>query len=509
MATKLIITIREKLKNKYGNNIIVLEKLFGRLIVSDAGRGLQTKIIYLDDPLMVQRYGYVIDSLWGEKVCKDTFDQIYWHEKPEYMAIFGAQDVFPFQSLINPLYGPGHDNDKEIPSDLPYASDSPYSTDCNSFINPTRVVGRIPDLPYEHHDGQGDIDYVKDIIEHIIDAVPANIPSVADYFSISADQWKLSTQESLRKIFGNSFAMKLSPPNIVGSYKSTDLAMLSHYFNLHGALGRRAFYGQRASSYPEAINTTDLVNLTPGTFVAAECCYGAQLLPLPIGMSMASTYLKQKATVFMGSSTISYGPPSGQALADLICQYFNINLLKGASSGRALLDARQKFITDNGPTIDAHELKTISQFYILGDPSLQPVKNSDTADFITTIEERRSNLTAKGFNLGLTIPNTIKKEDYKDLKSFEILGISSLLNEFSDFKSPVSRMVFEVENSSAENFKFINAIMPKDVPSEPETIRFHVFQSGGVDENGICRIEALVIKERNAKFMGYKKYVSK
>lgn len=509
MAVKLIITLKGKLKAKYGINFNVLETLFRDLIISDRRRGIDTEIIYLDDLSISQLYGYPSSLVWDEKSCKDVFDQIYWKDKPEYMVIFGAHDIFPFQSLINPLYSPVNDRDKEIPSDLPYASDSPYSADCNSFNNPTRVVGRIADLPDDGEEGKGDIDYVISILEHIMQASPADPAQCADYFAVSAAQWTLSTQLSVRNIFSNSFTMKLSPPSVIGSYTSQEIARLSHYFNLHGALGRKGFYGQSGASYPEAINTADLVGIRQGTFIAAECCYGAQLLSSSQGMSMASTYLKNKATVFMGSSTISYGPEAGQGLADLICQYFHINVLKGASSGRALLDARQKFISISGPTLDAHELKTLAQFYILGDPSLQAVKRIDTEESLITIEERRLNLMSKGLNLGFTTGNTYKTENFEVYPLYELQAKELL--KILDFTKADSKMVFEVDYSIAESFNFTSKInRERDmIHKRRDSVRFHVYQKGGVDEDGICNISALVIKERNNIFMGYKNYVSK
>ena len=49
-------------------------------------------------------------------------------------------------------------------------------------------------------------------------------------------------------------------------------------------------------------------------------------------------------------------------------------VLRGHSVGRAFLQARQKFLTESVPRVNAIELKTISQFVLLGDPSLHLVK---------------------------------------------------------------------------------------------------------------------------------------
>ena len=48
-------------------------------------------------------------------------------------------------------------------------------------------------------------------------------------------------------------------------------------------------------------------------------------------------------------------------------------VLDGASLGRAALTAQQKFISSGGH-MGPHDLKTIAQFLLLGDPSIHPVK---------------------------------------------------------------------------------------------------------------------------------------
>jgi len=74
---------------------------------------------------------------------------------------------------------------------------------------------------------------------------------------------------------------------------------------------------------------------------------------------------------FVGSTTTAYGPVTGNSGADLLTQYFLIDVLAGASLGRALLRARHKFVLGE-KTEDPVNLKTLAQFLLLGDPSLQP-----------------------------------------------------------------------------------------------------------------------------------------
>jgi len=503
MATKIILTIQSRLQSKYGPDFPALQNLFTQLVNADAIKGLTTRFVFIDDVATAQKYGYPMPAVFDERACKNIVDHIFWKENnPEYLAIFGAQDVFPFQQLTNQLFGqPGGDPDKFIPSDLPYASDAPYSTDCNAFTSVTRVMGRIPD-----EQEAGNLDYVKTIIDQIIAARPANPASCNTYFANSAFVWTGSSQTSLRNIFGNSMSMKISPTDNTGLFVHGDIANLPHFFNLHGALNRTAYYGQQGNTYPQALLPSDLNgSVVPGSFVAAECCYGAQQLNrTTFGQSIADAYLQSKASVFMGSSTVSYGPPIGQGLADLITQYFMKNVLNGASSGRALLLARQKFLSVSGPTLDFHELKTLAQFYILGDPSVQPVDKITQEEAMETVQDRRTNMTAKGIQLGLMIPNTQKVEESItqgpaiDFKGFDF----SIGKDFYGTKT-----VFEVEGSPSLNkmFPSKNDIFDGEILKT----RFHVYQKGSVQEDGICDVDVLVIKERDNKVMGYRHYLSK
>ena len=490
MATKIILTSKVNLMVKYGTQFNGLEKLFTQLIQSDQKKGIDTQLIYLDDKINSR----------SEKDYKDAIDELYAAHTPDYLVIFGAQDVIPFQNLINPLYSPETDNDEFIPSDLPYASESAYSTDCNSFTNPTRVMGRIPDLP-----GKGDLGYVKIVINNIIKSKPASSKYPIDYFAITASVWEKSTEQSINNIFGN-IKMLLSSPPAKGKHSTEQLRPIFHFFNCHGALNDTNYYGQKASSYPVALSADDLNHkITFGTVIAAECCFGAQLLEKEeFGISIASNYLLNNALSFMGSSTIAYGPADGQGLADLICQYYLINVNQGSSAGRALLEARQRFLTESAPDLDPYELKTIAQFYILGDPSIQIIKSIPTKSTFNTIENRRFNLASKGLNLGAGISNTKRVEMRPASSNYnEILAIL----QKEDFKNQEEELVFEVEGLKADLFpKKLNFM--GIAPAESK-VRFRVYQKEVYIKAPVRNIKTLVIKEINNQVLGWKTYVSR
>ena len=490
MATKIIATIKSNLMAKYKLQFDALEKLFTQLINSDEKKGMSTQLIYLDDKM----------NAVSPEACKAAIDELYAAHSPDYLLIFGAQDVVPFQLLDNPLFTPETDDDEFIPSDLPYACDSAYSTDCNAFTNPTRVIGRLPDLPQT-----GDLGYVKILINNSIKSKPVSSKYPIDYFAVTASVWEKSTEQSINNIYGNIKTLLSSPP-AKGKYTADQLRPAFHFYNCHGALNDTNYYGQKGSSYPVSLSTTDInYKVTYGTVVAAECCFGAQLLDKKeYGLSIASNYLLNNALSFMGSSTIAYGPADGQGLADLICQYYMINVSNGASTGRALLEARQRFLTESAPDLDPYELKTIAQFYILGDPSIQLIRTIPTKSTFNTIENRRLNLASKGTTLGQSISKTVKVNDHP--ASGTSSELSSILQK-EDFKNTGLETVFEVEGLKGDFFpKKLNMM---GVTPEDSKVRFRVFQKEVYIKAPVRNIKTLVIKEINNQVLGWKTYVSR
>jgi hypothetical protein len=136
------------------------------------------------------------------------------------------------------------------------------------------------------------------------------------------------------------------------------------------------FWGEEGKVQPPSFSSDDVPSqLLEGTFVAAECCYGAeQYAPGRGKPSISATYLLSNAAAYVGSTTIAYGEVRSQENADLITQYFVQFVLRGHSVGRAFLEAQQEFIKSSAPHIDVYELKTIAQFLLLGDPSLHLVE---------------------------------------------------------------------------------------------------------------------------------------
>src|SRR5262249_27581009 len=199
----------------------------------------------------------------------------------------------------NPMAG---DGDANVPSDLPYACDQPYSVDVQDFIAPTRVVGRLPNVTNDTSSS-----YLVGLLRTAANWTDRPASAYNGFLGISAQVWKKSSELSLDAIFGVHAGMKVVPPD---GYKwTTSVAKrLSHFVNCHGASADPHFYGQKGSSYPVAHSAAWMAGkVVEGTVMAAECCYGAELydpaLPTALGqMGMCNTYLGRKAYGYFRSS---------------------------------------------------------------------------------------------------------------------------------------------------------------------------------------------------------------
>jgi hypothetical protein len=368
---KVIVTNMGALREKYGKSMPRVERALLGLVAADKKRGLDTKIVAVDSADDIEAAGgrpvRVRDDQKQVKTAVDAVCQAY---RPDYLMILGAADILPHQDLRNPVYDPQGDDDRVVPSDIPYACEAPYSKDPRKFVGPTRVVGRVPDLP-----GVADPTYLVFLLGT---AARHKTRARADYqkhFSVTAEVWKESTALSLTKLFGSSDAMATSPPK-GPAWTAAQVGRRIHFINCHGAPSDPNFYGQRGNSYPVAHSAKRLIKrIMNGTVIAAECCYGAELYdPADSEMQpgICSTYLRDGAYGYFGSSTIAYGPSEGNGQADLICQYFLNEVLDGASLGDAALRARHRF-AQAYTHLDPVDLKTLVQFHLLGDPSIHAV----------------------------------------------------------------------------------------------------------------------------------------
>ncbi|HLN74490.1 MAG TPA: C25 family cysteine peptidase [Prolixibacteraceae bacterium] len=496
---KIIVTSKKNLQAKYGAEFATVDKLLENLVSADKKRNIDTQVVYIDSPASAKKVGVKSVASITLQSTKKAIDDIYKKNLPAYLVIFGSKDIIPFQELKNII--PNNDRDTVIPSDLPYACDAPYSNNISSFTGPTRVVGRIPDIT-----GQADLKYLETVINTIIQWKPLKQERYMNYFSVSASVWTKSTQQSLIYVFTNSAKLKNSPTATI-SYPAKELQPLVHFYNCHGSPIDSKYYGQKGNSYPIAMESTDLKDkISFGTIVAAECCYGAELFD-PANedfrhLSIANTYFANKAIAFVGSSTIAYGPAEGQGLADIITKFFIKNVLSGASTGRAFLEARQQFLDDSG-TLDPFEMKTLAQFYLLGDPSIHPVTKEETESGEESVENHRLKLMTKGISLSKTIGVSELVENRQSKTNKFSNGWSDIMKQ-TGFSGNEDEFLFEVKSKSKRSSDFAKEITGGD------NVSFRTFiQKAKPDHDKLCLFDVLVLKESGDKLLGWKMYQSK
>jgi hypothetical protein len=371
MPDKIIVSNKSALMAKYGvNGVNAIESAVNSLVASDLKRGISTVLVYLDAPsLGANQVTLATDPAQNKK----AIDAVYNGFNPQFLMILGSVDVVPHQDLANPCQD-NVDLDSMTSSDLPYACAGPYSQDINSFTNPTRVVGRLPNIT-----GDTQPQYLLNLLGIATNFTSRPAADFSSYLGVTASVWTNSTTLSLTNTFGNSGNLKISPPD-GPAWAPSLLQSRSHFFNCHGGSNYPDFLGQDGGNYPVAHQASYLAGkLSEGTVASCECCYGAELYNPAGGQTgMANTYLQEKAYAYFGSTTIAYGNETGNGCADLICQFFLQSILKGASAGRAALEARQKFLSVAVP-LDIYNAKTIGQYVLLGDPSIQPVQSAPPA----------------------------------------------------------------------------------------------------------------------------------
>ena len=379
-STKVILTNRSALLRKHGRpGLTRIEGAIRRLVQADARRGFATRLVAIDSAADMKPFGRRVANRNDARQTKRAVDDVCRALQPEYVTILGAPDVVPHVRLRNPMAA-SRDEDRRIESDLPYACDKPYSTRIKDFLGPTRVVGRLPDIQ-----GTGDTKHLLGLLEHARAWKSRPRSDYRDYFALSTASWRRSTATTTKKLFGEDGALRLSPSE--GPYWTAgDLAGRIHVINCHGDTGAPRFFGEAEDDEYDQPSCHESVLLpgrvAPATVVAAECCYGAELYKPQKGKpaGICHAYLGEGAEAFFGSTTIAYGPSSGNNFADLICGHFLRRVLEGASVGRAALEARQEYIRLGG-YMEMVDLKTVAQFILLGDPSIHPVLAAGTTSW--------------------------------------------------------------------------------------------------------------------------------
>jgi len=521
---KIIVTNIGLLKAKYKpQGVGRIQAAIKDLIKADKSRGLQTVLVALDDALAMGKLSAKPVKTAGDpRQNKTAIDAIYRAAAPDYLMLLGSYDVIPHQDLKNPLYTKpsGDDPDRLAYGDIPYACEHTYSQDPADFVGSTRVVGRLPDIT-----GATDPAYLVKLLTTAARYRTLDAQTLRNYFAITAQIWEQSTQLSLTNTFGNDQTLEDVPPRNF-KWAANLIRRRSHFFNCHGAPDSPQFYGQPASGkeeYPVSLDAAYINGkIAAGTVAAAECCYGGQLYPLSATqnqLGMCNTYLFNGAYGFFASTTIAYGPSKGNAQADLLCQYFLQNVLAGASLGRAVLEARQKFVRTASPP-DPSDLKTLAQFILYGDPSITLLKVAQgaaaPAGSVKALafkasrvdrHDRRRILFRQGLSLGENVP-VPRKTRTRPSKGV----LAALRGKARDFKlEPGAALSFIVRHPAKLKAMPKNMLDRESVPTA-----FHVLfadrkekTSKRKDQPAIFQIAAVVGKEVNGRLVSVTKIHSR
>jgi len=508
MSEKIIVTNRKALVKKYGNSgFISIQNALRTLVNADKKRGLSSKVVYLDNATGMKKLNCkpVKNSLDPHE-NKDTIDAIFKFFNPNYLLIVGSPDIVPHQDLDNPAFLQDGDDDFKALGDLPYACDAPYSQDPDQFVGPTRVMGRLPDLI-----GANEPSYIVTLLKTAANYTSRSPNDYTIYLGLSVEDWQGSTRLSMERIFGNSDKLFLSP-NSGPNYPNGELRNRMHFINCHGAPSSPEFSGQHGKDYPVSLTTQSTIGeILEGTVAAAECCYGAELydsVTLDIDKPICQSYLEQGGYGYFGSTTIAYGLEDTNGAADLICQYFMLNVLDGASLGRAALMARQQFVK-NSAQMDAIDLKTLAQFCLFGDPSVHPIAEpnatkvpagvavEDAQRFFRT--EDRAKMKIFGNFLSSTTLTASKQVPLGKITLTTKTALSNIvklagLPEAQKFTAFAVKTIQESKNPSCK------------VASSPTRYLVTIGTPQGVTNNKIKRGIAVVAKELNGRIIGYRIY---
>ncbi len=508
MEDKIIVTNRGALQKKYGTKgFASIIKALTELSGADKKRGIVTKIVFLDNVAYIKKTGgKAVTSASDQRENKEAIDAVFKYFNPHYLMILGATDIVPHQDLNNPA----GDDDKYTLGDLSYACDVPYSQDPADFVGPTRVLGRLPDLV-----NASEPSYLLSLLKSSTNYKSRSPEDFIGYLGLSAEVWQGSTRLSLTYIFGNNSKLLLAPPS-GPNYSKVQFGNRMHFINCHGSPASSEFFGQkgegRNAKYPTSLSTKSIANqILEGTVASVECCYGAQLydsVTLAIDLPICQSYMEQGAYGYFGSTTIAYGPEDQNAQADLICQYFLKNVLNGASIGRAVLMARQKF-ADQANQMDPVDLKTLAQFCLFGDPSVHPVKKQDATEIVRSVsaieaerfmrDERRQKMKISGDFLTANKPTASKEIPPGKMSPSSRTALSNIAKRAGLPKNQKFR-TFVVKVGAAQKAG------TKKLTGTPSRYHITIGTPEGIDTEKVKRGVAVVAKEFNGRIIDYRIY---
>jgi hypothetical protein len=387
-SVKLSVTIKRQLERKYSAAALKsIGSAVKKWIAADARRGIRNVFVALDDATAMRAQG--VRPISGRATAtkiKQAIDGLWARLNPDYLVLFGGNDIIPMFVVDNPSYDPNGDDDKIVPTDNPYASSSPYrASTLSSYLIPDRAIGRIPDMVSDNNP-----DWILEYLDIATSWASQPAGFYADLYAICCDEWKGAGVACVQYINAPASSLLISPPTTDQSATAQNrLPRRLHMIKCHGAQLDPKFYGQKGTSYPVSLTSATLKpRLKNATLAAAMCCYGAQIYSPsnpaasnPGEWPLASTYLRKGAVGFAASTMIAWVGVPQMMCADWIVAGYLKEALAGASLGRAFLESKQdyiRWINQQGRAPDLADEKTMIEFVLLGDPSIHPVSTTPT-----------------------------------------------------------------------------------------------------------------------------------
>lgn len=390
----LAISSRSALKEKFGRNAFnEIDAALRHLVTSTSALpNWDASMVYVDDAESLRRYQLQpVDASnpWAVKNLIADLDEALRQrgEMIGAMLIVGGPEIIPFHHLPNPV----DDDDKDVPSDNPYAS-----IDENYFV-PSWPLGRLPEG--QGNDASGLIKGLQAIaanrmadngkvkprfssLERIMKFLGIHRDRDTS-FGYSAEIWRRASHSVYRPI-GEPRGLSISPPTASGKLpKEATLPLELAYFNLHGLEDTADWYGQRdpietreGPDYPVALSPGDVVNSGRAPqIVFTEACFGANIIDKNLENAISLKFLASGTKAVIGSTCTSYGSLTTPLIAaDLLGQTFWKLLNEGHPAGEALRRAKialAKSMHHRQGYLDGEDQKTLIQFVLYGDPLAQ------------------------------------------------------------------------------------------------------------------------------------------
>jgi hypothetical protein len=414
-SIKLSVTVKFRLEAKYNQaNLQQINDAVKRWIEADAKRGIRTLHVEVDNSedetmkkLKVKPVSSKATAMEIKRAIKDLWNK--FRPEPDYLVLFGSEDIVPMFQIPNPsIRMRGLDPDAKVPSDNPYATHLPYSfKKPTSYVVPERAIGRIPDMVCDP-----DPAWLLDYLDTATKWEPRDATVYSPYTICTAEAEE-AANEFMQKAFGKSDpAPIVCPPYSDSDVSNPDRKWLSaglHIVKCHGNKADATFWGfgefdERKDKPCPAITSATLRALpTSPPLAATMCCYGAQIFSPSKGSSpgewpVASTYLRNGALGFIGSTMMAWVGIWDMGPADWIVQSYLKNVFAGHSIGNAFLASKQdyrSFYALEGNTLSDDEEKTLIEYILLGDPSIHPVSSSQSAADLLAVQSRRRRRDAR------------------------------------------------------------------------------------------------------------------